>query len=159
MEAEEAGKLTVDAYSDHYEALGEGYTQSLVRTAALPQFLALMNDFAAAMMQAGEKALVKTAISNSQNYAVSDNHDIAHFADLIAASTKNEDVKNKASALRNYVVKSLVTHNRASAPNYSDSNGIAGYMPGYYFNSSYNSLSWAAASNWDEFIGWYLKKE
>jgi len=158
MGAEELGRLAVDAYSNHYEAQDTDYTQSLVKTAALPQFLTLTSDFAAAMMAAGEKDLVKKAISNAQSYAVSDNHDLAHFAQLMAASTKDAAVKAKAEAVRSYTVNSLVTHNRALASGYADSHGIAGYMPGYSFSSDYNELAWAKASQWDEFIAWYLKK-
>ena len=157
MSAFEMGKLAVDAYSDHYAELGQSFTQSLVKTSAMPQFVTLMNGFAEAMMAAGEKALVKTAISGAQNYAVSDNHDIAHFAQLMGASTNDATVKAKAQAVQNYIKKSLVAHNRVDSA-YSDSYGIAGYMPGYYYNGDYNSLAWAAASKWDEFIGWYLKK-
>lgn len=155
MGAEELGRLTVDAYSDHYEKQGEGYTQSLVRTAALPQFLALTNDFAAALMAAGEKALVKNAISGAQNYAVYENHDMVHFAQLIGASTKNAAVKTKAAAYADYITRTLVAHNRAHPSQYGDSHGIAAYMPTYGFNGDYNSLAWAAASQWDEFIKWY----
>lgn len=158
MTAEELGKLAVDAYSNHYEKIGEGYTQSLVKTAALPQFLALANDFAAAMMAAGEKALVKTAINGAQNYAVSDNHDMVHFSELIGVSTKNADVKAKAAAFKDYITKTLVVHNRAQASGYGDSHGIAAYMPSYGFNNSYNELAWAGASKWDEFIKWYQGK-
>ncbi|OGR47911.1 MAG: hypothetical protein A2X34_09240 [Elusimicrobia bacterium GWC2_51_8] len=156
MGAEEMGKVAVDAYSNHYEAQSGDYTQSLVKTAALGQFLTLMNDFASAMMAANEKTLVKTAISGSQSYAVSDNHDIAHFASLMAASTGNATVKAKADAVANYIKTALVAHNRASS-GYSDSHGIAGYMPRYGFNRDYNELAWAAASQWDEFINWYQK--
>ncbi|OGR93976.1 MAG: hypothetical protein A2016_12320 [Elusimicrobia bacterium GWF2_62_30] len=155
MGAEELGKVTVNAYADHYN--GQDHTQSLVKVAAMPQFLTLMNGFAEAMMAAGDKAVVKTAISNAQSYAVSDNHDIAHFAQLMAASTKDANVKAKAEAVNSYIKNTLVVVNRQY--NYNDSYGIAGYMPGYYYNSDYNSIAWAAASKWDEFIGWYLKKD
>ncbi|HAH32955.1 MAG TPA: hypothetical protein DCL44_11650 [Elusimicrobia bacterium] len=158
MGAEELGKLAVDAYSNHYDALKQGYTQSLVKTAALPQFLTLTNDFAAAMIAANEKTLVTQAISGAQSYAVSDNHDMAHFAQLIGASTKNAAVKAKAAAFKDYISKTLVVHNRVLASSYADSYGLAAYMPGYGFNSDYNELAWAKVSQWDEFIHWYQKK-
>ncbi|OGS13286.1 MAG: hypothetical protein A2234_03945 [Elusimicrobia bacterium RIFOXYA2_FULL_58_8] len=155
MGAEELGKLAVNAYANHYS--GQEHTQSLVKAAAMGQFLSLMNEFADAMVASGEKVEVKAAISATQSYAVSDNRDISHFAQLIGASTKNATVKAKAAAVDSYIKNTLVVLNRQYA--YNNSFGIAGYMPGYYYNGDYNSLAWAAASKWDEFIGWYLKKD
>jgi len=65
-------------------------------------------------------------------------------------------VKAKAAAVDNYIKNTLVVVNRQYS--YDNSFGIAGYMPGYYFNGDYNSLAWAAASKWDEFIKWYQLK-
>ena len=159
MTAEELGKVAVDAYANHYEKQGEGYTQSLIKTAALSQFLTVTNDFAAALMAAGEKEMVKTAITGAQAYAVPDNHDMVHFAELVGAATKSADVKAKAAAFKAYITGTLVTHNRALANGYKNSNGIAAYMPKYSFNASYNELAWAKASQWDEFIKWYQAKK
>ncbi len=155
MSAEQLGVTAVDAYANHYENQNEGYTQSLVKTAALPQFLNVANDFAAAMMASGDKAGVKAAINGAQNYAVYENHDLVHFAQLIGASTKDANVKAKAAAFANYITGTLVIHNRALPSSYSNSHGLSGYMPTYGFNGDYNSLAWAAASKWDEFIAWY----
>jgi len=111
MGAEELGKVTVNAYADHYN--GQDHTQSLVKVAAMPQFLTLMNGFAEAMMAAGDKAVVKTAISNAQSYAVSDNHDIAHFAQLMAASTKDAQVtvaRQAAEQIADFLLTGKRTH-------------------------------------------------
>ena len=48
------------------------------------------------------------------------------------------------------------------ASDYSESHGIAVYLPGSLLADSsvgegYSDLAWAAASSWDEFIAWYLK--
>jgi hypothetical protein len=153
MSPEELGRLAVDAYADHYQQLGQEHTQSLVRTAAMGQFANLMTAFAEAMMAAGDKAGVKNAIAQAESYAVSDNRDIAHFARLMAASSADANVKARAQAVDAFVRNNLVSHNRQLR--YDNSFGIAGYMPGYYFNSDYNSLAWASATKWDEFIRWY----
>jgi len=157
MGPEELGKVVVDAYSNHYQNMSQAYTQSLVKVSALGQFATLMSQFADAMVASGDKVTVKAAVSGAENYAVSDNRDIAHFAQLMAASTKDANVKAKAEAVKNYVKSSLVAHNRQYR--YNDSSGIAGYLPGYYFNSDYKDLAWASATTWDEFVGWYLKKD
>lgn len=157
MTPEELGRLAVDAYADYYQQAGEGSTQSLLRTDALPQFLTLMNTFASAMMAANEKALVKKAASGAQSFAVSDNRDIWHFADLVAGSTRKAAVKNAAAALKNYITGTLIVRNRTVTSGYENARGIAAYMPGYGFNADYNELAWAKASQWDEFINWYNK--
>ncbi len=158
MTPEQLGTLAANAYADHYQAANEGSTQSLLKTSALPQFLTLMNNFASAMMKANEKAAVKTAISGAQSFAVSDNHDIWHFASLMAKSTKNAAVKSAAAALQSYISGSLILVNRPTTSAYDNAHGIAAYMPSYGFNGDYNSLAWAQASQWDEFIKWYQAK-
>jgi hypothetical protein len=156
MTPEELGKLGVDSYANHYQQTGDGSTQSLVRTAAIPQFTALMNKFAAALMRAGDKDAVKAAISKAQHYAVPDNHDIWHFADLMSTSSKSSAVKTAASALKAYISGTLILNNR-TVGGYNNSHGIAAYLPGSSFDSSYDNLAWARASRWDEFIKWYGK--
>ena len=156
MTPEELGKVAVAAYSDHYQKVKQTYTQSLVNTSAMVQFAAVMSDFATAMINSNDKATVKASIAKAQAYEVSDNHDIAHFATLMAAASKDANVKAKAQAVANYVKNNLVVYSRQYGLN--GSTGIAGYMPGYYYNSDYNNLAWASATKWDEFIAWYLKK-
>jgi hypothetical protein len=155
----EMGKAAVDGYSDHYQSIGQGSTQSLLKTSALGQFKNMVNDFAAAAMATGEKALVKTAASGSQSYAVYDNKDMGHFLDRYAATTADAGVKAKALALKAYIDGTLIVHNRVNG-RYANGNshGIAAYMPGYYFNGDYNELAWSNDSKWDEMIKWYQAK-
>jgi hypothetical protein len=157
MGAEELGKLAVNAYADHYQAASEGSTQSLVKVSALGGFIPLVNNFVAAAMASGEKALVTKARDDAQSYAYAENKDMSHFLALYMASTQNADVKAKAQSLQDYLLNTLVSHNRVSG-SYDDSKGLAIYMPGSP-NSAYNGLAWAKASQWDEFIGWYSAKE
>ena len=156
MGGEEMGKLAVNAYSDHYQSIGQGSTQSLMKTAALDGFIPLVNDFVAAAIASGEKALIKTAINGAQSYAYYENKDMSHFLTLYMASTQNADAKAKAQSLQSYLLNTLVIHNRVTG-NYSSSKGLAIYLPSYV-NSDYNELAWAKASQWDEFINWYLAK-
>ncbi len=159
MSAYELGKVAVDGYSDHYQSISQGSTQSLLDSAALDGFVTLTNDFVAAAIAAGEKQLVKTAASGAQSYAVYDNKDMGHFFDRYAATTANAAVKAKALGLKAYIDGKLIVHNRVNEE-YANGNshGIAAYMPGYSFNSDYNALAWAGASQWDELIKWYQAK-
>ena len=159
----ELAKTAVDAYSDHYKAQGEGSTQSYVRTSAIPDFLNAVNEFIYAVSQSGDKALVKNAISQAQEYAISENKDLYHFTSIIVNGTKDAAVKEKGQALMTLIKNKLVAHNRYTngsggwygPTDYSNSNGISVYLPTSGIGSGYDELQWAKYSNWDEFIKWY----
>ncbi len=153
MDGAELGKLAVDAYADHYGT--QDHTQSLVNASAMNGLVPVINNFVAAAMATTETALVKTALGNAQSYAYAENKDLWHFLSLYGASTADANVKTAAKALQDYLTGSLIMHNRVNA-NYSDSKGLAIYMPNYA-NASYNELAWAKAAQWDEFINWYTK--
>ncbi|MEI7528085.1 MAG: clostripain-related cysteine peptidase [Elusimicrobiota bacterium] len=153
MTGAELGKLAVDAYADHYGT--QDHTQSLVLASAMNGLIAPIGNFVKAAMAANEKALIKTAMSGAQAYAYAENKDLWHFLSLYSASTKDANVKTTAKALQDYLTGTLVLHNRVNS-NYSDSHGLAIYMPNSV-NSAYAELAWAKASQWDEFIAWYVK--
>ncbi len=155
----EVGKQAVDGYSDHYQSINQGSTQSLLKSSALNGFVPLVNDFVKAAMATGEKQLVKTAASQSQSYAVYDNKDMGHFLSLYAAATQNADVKAKALALKAYLTGTLIAHNRVNEEYANgNSNGLSVYLPGYSFNNDYMELAWARDAQWDEFVKWYQGK-
>lgn len=156
MGAKSAGRLIVNAYAAHYKALGKIYTHSLIRTAALPGFLALVNDFADAMLLTWDKSLVRNVVRNTRSYYQWDNRDMAHFAALMAVHGDDAAIRAKAAAVRSYITDSLVVHNRASAGGYEQSHGIAAYLPLNYYKGGYADLAWAKASKWDEFFFWYM---
>jgi len=153
MSAADLGKLAVNAYADHYGT--QDHTQSLVLASAMNGLIAPLNNFVKAAMAANEKPLIKAAMSSAQAYAYPENKDLWHFLNLYAASSKDANVKAAAKALQDYLTGTLILHNRVNS-NYSDSHGLAIYMPNYA-NSSYSALAWAKDSQWDEFIGWYTK--
>ncbi len=159
MDAKGLGLAAVNGYADHYQSIGQGSTQSLLNSSQLDTYLAKVNAFVRAAMATGEKALVKSAASGSQSYAVYDNKDMYHFLGRYAATTRNADVKAKALDLQKYIAGTLIVHNRTTS-NYTNgnSNGLAAYLPGYYFNNDYNDLAWAQDSQWDEMVKWYQGK-
>jgi hypothetical protein len=158
----ELAKVAVDAYADHYKAQDEGSTQSYIKTSAIAGFLSASNEFAYAVTRANEKALAKKAMGEAQSYAYPENKDLYHFAELVLAGTADAEVKTKAEALMAYIKTKLVAHNRTtngadggwwSPPSdYSNSHGIAAYLPGVSAPASYAELQWAKYSNWDELI-------
>ena len=143
----------VDAYTAHYTPNNEAATQSYVRSSALPGFLAASNAFASALMQANEKDVVKTAMGSAQSYAYPENKDLYNFTELVVNATANSGVKAKGNALMSYISNTLVGDNKISG-NYSNSHGIAVYLPGAAAPAAYADLVWAKVSNWDDLIAW-----
>ncbi len=185
MSPAELARTAVDAYSDHYQKQGTGSTQSFVRSSALPELVEKVNAWVDAVMAAGLKTEVEAARSSAMSYAIPDNKDLYNFVSLVSGKTQDAAVKEKSAALTDFIAKDLVMHNRfnskAASPDdggdyspddymprgraqrrgekdYSESHGIAVYLPGYEVGAGYNELAWASASKWDEFISWYMAK-
>ena len=156
MGALEVGKQAVNAYADHYGT--EDHTQSLVKSSALDGLVPVINNFVTAAKAANEKALVKSALNQTQSYAYADNKDLWHFMSLYGASTKDSNVKAAAQAVQDYLDNTLILENRSNS-NYANSHGLAVYLPATSFSASaYSELQWAKDAQWDEFIKWYQGK-
>jgi hypothetical protein len=162
----EVGKLTVDAYSDHYDAINQGYTQSLALASAVNGLLPVTNAFVDAVMASGEKTLAKSARGAAVNFAMDENRDLYDFTRLVVEGSSNADVKAKGRALMAFIADKLVLHNRTrddqggswSGPKkYSLAKGVAAYFPNYSLGAGYNELAWARDSKWDEFVMWIGK--
>ncbi|MFH1619707.1 MAG: clostripain-related cysteine peptidase [bacterium] len=156
MTPEEVGRVAVNAYADHYQQQNEGTTQSLIRSAELIRFIPLLNDWTSAVMKANDTTLVKSAKNSAQDYAVYDNKDLYHFVQLINAGTLDAAVAEKGKALMSFIENDLVSLNRTVTSQYDNSHGIAIYLPGWSFNSSYDQLAWAKDTQWDEFAKWVI---
>ena len=163
MSPMEVGKQAVNAYADHYDKIDQGNTQSLAKASAVNKLLTVTNDFGAAMMASGDKALAKSARNAALNFAMDENRDLYDFTRLVLAGTKSEDVKVKGQALMNFITGELVLTNRArdakasywsDAKEYTLSRGMAAYFPNYGLGAGYADLAWAKASQWDEFVTW-----
>jgi len=162
MTPEEVAKVTVDAYSDHYQQIDQASTQSYIKSSAIDGFLNLSNAFAYAITAAGEKEIAKAALESAQSFAYPENKDYYHFTELVLAKTANAEVKKAGAALNAYIKKDLVMHNRTNSTSggwwgpedYDNAHGIAVYLPGGAAPAHYADLAWAKYSNWDEFIAW-----
>lgn len=160
------GKAAVTAYAEHYASIKQGSTQSLVRTSALPEFVKALDAFTDAVIAANDKVAAKAARSKTVSYAYADNKGLNHFVSNLLATTTNEEVKKTGAALNEYINTKLVALNRTTtsgsswdSKNYSDSKGIAVYLPNYGYNANYNELQFAAASKWPAFVQWLNAKD
>jgi hypothetical protein len=157
MGPEDLGKAEVASYGDHYQQSGEGATQSLVETSAIPQLLNLVNNFAYTVTQAGEKDLARSARDGAQKFETPENKDLYDFARLVVAGTKSDDVKAKGQALMDFIASDLVLANRTTSAGYPGAKGISIYIPSGSLEDGYLDLQWAKYSNWDEFVNWLNK--
>jgi hypothetical protein len=179
MTPAELARTAVDAYIDHYKQQRTGSTQSFVRAAALPGLMARVDAWTAAVMAAGLKAEVNAARGEAMSYAISENKDLYHFVGLVAAKTAVPAVKAASPDLQTYIARDLVLYNRFNdqpdngggdnspdnwekarwgGKDYSESHGIAVYLPGSELGDGYKELAWAAATKWTDFIAWYQAK-
>ena len=153
MGSAELAKVMVDAYTDHYQSINQGATQSAINMAAMEGFPAVVDAFTDALIAANDLAVAKAAKAKTQAFYYSSNKDMYHFAKLVSETSANADVVAKAKALMSYMKNSLITHNRATGSKYANSFGLAAYMPTSY-TSAYDGLLWAADSKWDDFTKW-----
>jgi len=159
----ELGKQAVNAYADHYDKIDQGHTQSLAKASSVNKLLTVSNEFAAAVMASGEKALAKTSRDATINFAMDENRDMYDFARRMVEGSQNAAVKAKGQALMNFITGDLMLLNRTrddkggywSGPKeYTLAKGMAAYFPSYGLGDGYADLAWAKASNWDEFVQW-----
>ena len=169
MNAPQLAKLAVDTYSDYYDALNSGYTQSFVNSAAMAQFLTLVNSFTTAVMSANEGEAAQYARDNALKFQFADNKDLYDFVSLLISKAKSQAVKAKGKALMDYITNKLVGHSRSKdAPpsifvpvttELSKAKGIAVYVPNRSVPPSYLEMQWAKKSNWPKFVKWIASKD
>jgi len=153
MSQAELSRTMVDSYTDHYQSIGQGATQSSVKTENLYKLGQMLNGWTSAVMASGEVANVKNARTKAQAFYYSSNKDLPHFIKLVSDGSQNADVKAKSAELLNFLSGSVIYHNRATGSKYANAQGLAIYIPGYY-TAAYDDLEWAKDSNWDDFTKW-----
>jgi len=153
MSAADLSKTMVDSYTDHYQTINQGATQSAVKTASFGKLVQLLDGWTAEVMAANDLVNVKNARTKAQAFYYSSNKDLYHFVKLVSDATANTAVAAKGKELMNFLKTDLIVHNRATGAKYANASGLAIYIPTSY-TSSYDSLSWAKDSKWDDFTKW-----
>ncbi|MBI4655178.1 MAG: hypothetical protein HY746_00370 [Elusimicrobia bacterium] len=153
MTAAELSKATVDSYTDHYQSISQGATQSSINAKSLANLTALLDNWTSEIMKAGELQVVKDARSKAQDFYYSSNKDLYHFVKLVTETSKNSVVVSKGKEIMSFMKGEVILHNRAYGSGYADAYGLAVYLPSYY-SAAYDELKWAQESKWDDFIKW-----
>ena len=143
----------VDSYTDHYQSIGKGSTQSSIYAPSLEKLAKLIDEFIDALIASNDIATAKNARTNAQRFYYSSNKDLYHFVKLVADSTQVNDVKIKAQALIDHLKTNVIVHNRVYGSKYQNAYGLAVYLPTYY-STSYDNLIWAKETKWDDLIKW-----
>ncbi|HOI43369.1 MAG TPA: hypothetical protein PK523_10530, partial [Elusimicrobiales bacterium] len=68
--------------------------------------------------------------------------------------TGDAELRAKARALATHISGELVLLNMTSILPRSNSNGIAAYIPGSWYDRDFNELRLARDTQWDEFLQW-----
>ncbi|MCX5792548.1 MAG: clostripain-related cysteine peptidase [Elusimicrobia bacterium] len=163
MSAENLAKAMVDTHAEYYAALNQDSTSSYLRTAAIPEFLKLTDNFTEAMIKSGEGQAAKKAVAEALHYTHHpDNKDLYHFVQLATAGARDPQVRSAGTRLMAYISGALVGKNRTTmrfTPYLgkidSNSHGIAIYLPLSAPGYGYDELRWEKDSRWVKFINWY----
>jgi len=153
MSAEELSKTMVNSYTDHYQAINQGGTQSSIKTASFGKLAQLLDGWTAEVMAANDLANVKNARTKAQAFYYSTNKDLYHFVKLVSDATANAAVAAKGKELMNFLKTDLIVLNRATGAKYANATGLAIYIPTSY-TTAYDTLAWGKDSKWDDFIKW-----
>lgn len=150
--AQSLAALTAKAYTAHYASMGQGATQSSIRSASLSALASKLSAWADAVMAAGEDAMVKSAKSATQDFYYSDNKDLVDFVLRINAGTQNAALKAQGEELVKFLKEQVIAANAVTGSNYAGANGLAVYLPNYSYNGNYDKLAWAGT--WAKFAKW-----
>ncbi|OGS47452.1 MAG: hypothetical protein A3J79_14815 [Elusimicrobia bacterium RIFOXYB2_FULL_62_6] len=153
MNAAELSKAMVDSYTDHYQAISQGATQSSVKAASFGKLAALLDAWTAEVIAANDLVNVKNARTKAQAFYYSSNKDLYHFVKLVSEATAAPAVAQKGKELMDFLKTDLIYHNRSYGAKYANATGLAVYLPTSY-TASYDTLKWAAESKWDDFMKW-----
>ena len=159
-----AAKLFMDSYGDFYDKTGEGYTQSIISSKAMPAFPAAVKKFTSAIMKAGDSKTARSAMSKIIYFENPASKDFAQLADYMAQNSQNAEVKEAAQNLSAYIKDNVIAGRRAGnsrygGPDYAaNANGIAVYFSSSQPYPHYGDLSWNKASGWLDFISWLGSK-
>ena len=167
---ETAGNLIKTFYA-YYSAFppetlyAKGSAFSAVQTSALPDFIRKLNAWIKEAYSSGNSQKIKAAAElafgfpNSKPWRERESKDLYHFVELAAKSAaKDSPLYAESGKLLNFMKNELITANKTTGKEngFADAYGLAVYMPAMIYDPSYDELSFAEASYWDDFIKWLL---
>jgi len=149
---EEVAAKIVENYGSFYVQKKMKATLSSVRTAALPQLAALLDDWAGAALAYPDKDNLRAAANDAACYYVDEYKDLADLLAKVSAKTADPALTEKGAAVINYIRTALVLANTATPAMGSGSNGVSIYVSRDGASERYKALAFSGATRWDEFL-------
>jgi hypothetical protein len=114
----------------------------------------LLNVFADAVIAAGDKTVVTSAIRRARRYYYKDNKDLAHLVSCMAEASGDRTVKAAARELTEYIGRELVIANRAPANSHGISISVISTSANYvndfvmYYDLAFSKTKWPDLMLW-----------
>lgn len=159
MSASTVGKKIVQTYSDGMTSDQEAYlTLSAVDLTKLTDLGDAVDNFATKAINnfSAEESTLANANSNAQqvdsNYT--DYKDLYDFAEYVYNNASTSELMSAAQTLLSAIDNAIIAEEHGSY--YSDSHGLSVWLPNSTqydnYSSSYDNLSFASDTNWDELL-------
>jgi len=130
-------------------------TQSAVDLTQVGTLATAVDEFAVAMIASGYADAIWGAKLYSEAFADADFLDLFDFADMVSSFfPASSNVSLKAEAVKTSANSTVVAEAHHSAHPYV--HGISIYVPYATYEADYDSLAFAADTQWDEFLNWML---
>jgi len=149
---EEFCKIVVKVNEEHQQDIPTFSATDLTKMDGLKD---ATNALAEAILKTDEKAAVKDAIMNAQNYGggwapYKDMRDLGHVAKLIDKGVSDPELKKAAEGVKKALGEAIVANE--VSPQYSESTGLHIYAPAGGMGADYQDLAFAKETKWDEAI-------
>jgi len=146
-----AGKV-VGTFNSYYSGFNAKATHSALRTAALPQLAALLDDWAAAALAYPDKAKLRAAANETACYYVDEYKDLADLMGKVSKLTADPLLTAKGDAVVAHIRGQLISANAATPAMGGGSNGVSIYVSRDGASARYKALAFSAVTRWDEFL-------
>ncbi|MDD2806379.1 MAG: clostripain-related cysteine peptidase [Elusimicrobiales bacterium] len=151
------GRVIVAAYWDNNKIGRTVATHSILDLSKATGLAQRMHAFARTAMASPDKAAIQAARNAAQRYAIGDNKDLRHFAQLVADRATDQNLKAAARSLVSFIDDELVVLNMTSIIPRSNSGGIAAYLPTGAVSPDFAALQLSQGTQWDEFLAWQAR--
>lgn len=146
--AEKIAKTIVEQYGRAYSSNAKA-TQSAIRTAALPGFVSLLNDWSDTAIALEDKKPLLDAVNYAESFHIDSYRDLYDFIRLVSEKTGDPALKQKSDTLNAFIETDLVTANTSMR---ARSHGVSVYLTKKGAGDKYARLAWSSATRWDEFL-------
>lgn len=148
----------VQGYQAFYAPKGTATTQSALRTAGLPGFRALLDQWVDLAMK-DDKKVLEAARNEAVGFGGAGSKDLIDFIKLVHGKTQSAALKAQTAKVMDHYYKKVLIDNKTTGDKFKNAMGVGVYLPGYSFDADYSELAWSKDGKWDEFQQWLTTKD